>query len=659
MLEGFILTRAATTENFRESALPMETIQTAIVNHIGHVKRVLVYVDVCHAALMGKLKEIKGVNEMMIKELDTHPEKVGMLMASRQGELAFESDRYGNGHGAFSYFLLRGLNGDADLDPYGNSDGVVTAAELQRYVTINVARATRDYQHPWDSFQAALNQPIVPDIKSTEGIKLEMRWSVPDESFFTAEKEKQSFNRGAVRSVGTQPAEQPSPEDLLTLRFERALNAGRLRPDEPDNASAALQELLLASGVAGSERLRMFENRLLVALENRGQAVMLQYLKGEQEALKGEQFVEAAKDFETALRFAPGDRLDESRAKFCRGRALTFDKQYSQAIPLIEQAIRLDPTGAYAYNALGIAYLEQVTRDIRYYRYAADAFQDAINRAPYWVYPRHNLALALTQRGEFQRAAAAYRAAMDLGPYYSYLPYNLALLYQQIADFPAAKTYYGKARQVANQRCETRSGKGFKACPERSLPLTGLASLEIRRGSGRKARKLLDAALADDRGNLTAAHDKAAILAGSRGHEREAETLWEANLSTDPNHLPSLLGLGGLLSRTCRFSEALPMYRAAVEQLKEYVPAQIGLARALVATGALSEAELMTQTLVQRRPENAQAWGARAEFLSRTGGDALAAWQNALRLAKDRAERKQISERQKERGCRSESQPQH
>jgi Flp pilus assembly protein TadD len=242
-----------------------------------------------------------------------------------------------------------------------------------------------------------------------------------------------------------------SPADDVELQFDLALQAGRLRGDEPQSASAFLDQLRQDSNPLVREHMRMLQSRLLIALEDRGEAALLKYLKGDQEGGNEKEFMDAAQDFEAALRLAPGAQFDESRAKFCRGRALIYAKQYARAVELLEQAIRLDPTRAYAYNALGIAYLEQVSLNVRNFEYATAAFQDAINRAPYWAYPRHNLALALTQRGEFQRAAAEYRGAMDVGPYYSYLPYNLGLLYQQIADFPRARHITGRPwRSPAN-----------------------------------------------------------------------------------------------------------------------------------------------------------------------------------------------------------------
>ena len=652
-LQGFILTAHSNPDDLKTSALTMAEIQQAVFQNLGKTKRVLLYLDVCRAGQIGVIEEANTINDTIQVLLSGAPRKLGVFMASGPLELAFEAKEYGGGHGAFTYFLLRGLNGDADQKPNGNEDGVVTSQELVDYVKRNVIEATRTNQHPRDLFLLEVSDPMAKK-SDIPGIDL-LGWSLPPASRFRGGKYMltSSMLAGARGAPGPEPAAASAATDL-ELQFDLALQAGRLRADEPQSASAVLDSLRQDPNPLVRERLRMFEARLQVALEDRGEAVLLKYLKGDQEGGNEKEFLDAAQDFETAVRLAPGAQFDESRGKFCRGRALIYAKQYGKAVELLEQAIRLDPTRAYAYNALGIAYLEQVTQNVRYYEYAAEAFQDAIRRAPYWAYPRHNLALALTQRGEFQRAAVEYRDAMDVGPYYSYLPYNLGLLYQQIADFPQAKTYYRKAKEIAEKRCELRLGKGYAACPERSLPQTGLASLEIRQGNRRKASGLLDLALKDDPGDLTAAHDKAAILADWRGHQGEAETIWLANLKRDTAHLPSLIGYSDLLSRQCRFGDAVPLYTAILKQIQDYVPAQIGLARALAQSGDLAKAGPLTESLVTQRAGNAQAWAARAELLSLSGASADTAWQNALRLAKDGAERKQIASRRKGTGCQRE-----
>ena len=51
------------------------------------------------------------------------------------------------GHGIFTYYLLQGLNGAADL----NKDGIVTVQELYEYVEQQVTQKSRSVggnQHP-------------------------------------------------------------------------------------------------------------------------------------------------------------------------------------------------------------------------------------------------------------------------------------------------------------------------------------------------------------------------------------------------------------------------------------------------------------------------------------------------------------------------------
>ena len=60
------------------------------------------------------------------------------LTASRDREQSFESPEWGGGHGIFTYYVVKGLEGSADE----NRDGIVTADELAEYVHTEVRRAT-------------------------------------------------------------------------------------------------------------------------------------------------------------------------------------------------------------------------------------------------------------------------------------------------------------------------------------------------------------------------------------------------------------------------------------------------------------------------------------------------------------------------------------
>jgi tetratricopeptide (TPR) repeat protein len=66
------------------------------------------------------------------------------LTASRDREQSFEHADWGGGHGIFTYYVVKGLEGSADE----NRDGRVTADELGEYVRTEVRRATGGKQNP-------------------------------------------------------------------------------------------------------------------------------------------------------------------------------------------------------------------------------------------------------------------------------------------------------------------------------------------------------------------------------------------------------------------------------------------------------------------------------------------------------------------------------
>src|SRR6202012_854161 len=117
--------------------------------------------------------------------------------------------------------------------------------------------------------------------------------------------------------------------------------------------------------------------------------IILKYLEGDQIPQTKKDFELGARYFEEALRVAPDAHFIESRMLFCKGRALIFDHDYDHARDFLEKSIGIDPTRSYAYNALGIAYLEQIaTTQGATFDPALRAFHDAIRFAPNWAYPR-------------------------------------------------------------------------------------------------------------------------------------------------------------------------------------------------------------------------------------------------------------------------------
>ncbi|MCD6507412.1 caspase family protein [Candidatus Poribacteria bacterium] len=102
--------------------------------------KVILFVDTCHA---GAVSGRKGVRmDDMIRDLVSEESGVVVMAASTGREVSVElPDRK---HGAFTFALIEGLNGKADL----NGDEAVYLTELDAYLTDRVKELTKGTQHP-------------------------------------------------------------------------------------------------------------------------------------------------------------------------------------------------------------------------------------------------------------------------------------------------------------------------------------------------------------------------------------------------------------------------------------------------------------------------------------------------------------------------------
>ncbi len=113
----------------------------------SRAKRIVMIIDACHAGKFGDMisaREIWTVRVAnFLEELSKTRPSVAVISASSAGELSYEDAKWGN-HGVFTYYLLRGLRGEADQD----NDGYVRLRELYSYIYKKVHNATMGKQNP-------------------------------------------------------------------------------------------------------------------------------------------------------------------------------------------------------------------------------------------------------------------------------------------------------------------------------------------------------------------------------------------------------------------------------------------------------------------------------------------------------------------------------
>jgi protein O-mannosyl-transferase len=602
--KGFILTYDSDPQDLNSTALPMDELQSLFEEQLAKVGRVILFVDVCKSGTIGSIKSTAINSE--VQHLGEVEGDLFGLMASRPRELSLEGPQFGGGHGVFSYFVLKGLEGAADA----NHDGKVDASELIQYVTDQVAGASENKQHPRE-FGTYDNSMKLSDV-TKPGIDM-ARWRILYDSRMGE----------PLYLASASPDETPSTPTATRAvdEFRTALREGRLLTDQPDNAFVKLQAL---KPLLSPERYIEEENQLRVALEDRAQDVLLRYLTGDQIPQTRADFESAARCEEAARQLTPESLDLLGHQDFFQGRALLFDRQFPEAAKLLESAVRIDPNAGYAYNALGISYLEQAM-----FGKAIPAFRDAVRRAQHWSYPLHNLALAYVEAGNYSGAIRAYQDAMRLTPQYSYLPYNLGVVYQRIGKRKEAEAAYEKARSLA---------------PNSPEPLNALGALKASEGKVADAERYYRTALQKDPAFLAGRQNLAVLLAGRPDRFEEATRLWQENLEQKPDYVPSRLSLAQALAGNGQDRKAIEQYRQIVQREPDYAAARIALADLLAKTGQPDEAIAQLHEALQRGRGNLEIWERLGDFNRAADhpSEARAAYESAMQFATDAGMRKRL-----------------
>jgi len=147
-LAKYLVPLDADPEDLYATALPMDELHT-VFNRI-EAERVVAFLDTCYSGAAGgrtfasKRTRAGQVDDAFLERL-TRAKGRAIITAARPTEVSVELPDLG--HGLFTYYLVQGLRGAADL----NRDGIVGLQELYEYLEREVTRHSRAVganQHP-------------------------------------------------------------------------------------------------------------------------------------------------------------------------------------------------------------------------------------------------------------------------------------------------------------------------------------------------------------------------------------------------------------------------------------------------------------------------------------------------------------------------------
>jgi tetratricopeptide (TPR) repeat protein len=136
--QGYLAVYDFDMKNIAGTGYPMQALGHTMGGVIQAKNKVLL-TDSCHSGAISP-EDSASVNRMLS---DLH-RSLFSLTASRDRERSFESADWGGGHGIFTYYVVKGMEGAADT----SGDGIVTADELADYVRTQVRQATNGQQNP-------------------------------------------------------------------------------------------------------------------------------------------------------------------------------------------------------------------------------------------------------------------------------------------------------------------------------------------------------------------------------------------------------------------------------------------------------------------------------------------------------------------------------
>ena len=372
--------------NIASSAYPMDTLGKDIGAHINGKWKVLI-TDSCHSGAITPEADRSTVNRTLL-DLD---KSLFSITASRDREQSFESDKWGGGHGIFTYYVVKGLEGEADT----NGDGIVSADELAEYVHTNVRDATNAAQNP-TSERGSFDPNMVLAYNPTHVTAA----NLPPPKFGTLVIETnmdgvEVFVDGTSVGVVNKAAALRLPGIAPGAHTVEAVHMG-YEPDGPRQ-----EEVYPGQETTVTVRILIARNRNHAAVERFNQGIQY-YNKGFEENYR-----KAAAEFEAALQIDP----QYSQAALYAGRVYNALYDDKKSLEYFKEAISIDPDYLEARSSYAGALLDTGDMDEAIRQLNVVTQRDPKNGMAWYL-----LSQAFARKSDYDDAVQAARQAIAFTP---------------------------------------------------------------------------------------------------------------------------------------------------------------------------------------------------------------------------------------------------
>jgi len=292
-------------------------------------------------------------------------------------------------------------------------------------------------------------------------------------------------------------------------------------------------------------------------------------------------------------------------------------KQYDAAVPIWQQALKLEPEDPQSLNELGVslAFLEKNDE-------AKEYFHKALKADPEFVDAYTNIGQIEMERGQFKEALADYQKADQLKPASPEVHRHLGQALQALGSFNEAIAEFQETLMLL---------------PEDTGIQLSLGQALFDAGRANEAVTYLQRYLAADVGSASAHFYLGEALA-NLGRADEAMPHIQAALAANPEHGSYNYTFGMLILQKGQYDEAIAYLRKAVAADPGSADVHDGLGVALLAAHKPEEALVELRKAVKANPNLSVAQADLGDVLYSFGGNAAEAvehWRKAVSIDTD------------------------
>lgn len=475
--DGYLISYNTPKGNYVYNAVSIDYLnKIANTLSVRNNGKVILITDACHS---GSLAGNKSGPYLAAEQLRKTAANEIRMTSCDKNQLSNENTVWGGGHGAFSYYLIKGLQGQADIKP----DGIITVNEIKNFM---------DSCFNADPLLSQKNNKQTPVIDGNEKFTLAAIDKVYFDSLKAAARDAQPplvmlaplapkveiFFFKALAQIQIQkiidfkkllalPAEK-IPFEFISLLADSSSYTNASHEDKKalqiftPQLFTNLEKKLQSNEYA----LKEFTGNLVVYLSDYGQKIINAYLDDNEQELENRSYYMAESShydvfpmmYAVAAKLSTaGHELYNSlivkqhyfagvAARLAMPAVKLTEQEKLVDIALAEQkiALALEPVkAAYIKNELGTLYWYK-----KDFAAAEKYYLEAIETAPGWAIPVSNLAGLYIAKKQYALADSALKKAMALQPRLKSIYNNSGQLYEKRGNLLMAEEMYQKSTRI-------------------------------------------------------------------------------------------------------------------------------------------------------------------------------------------------------------------